>query len=92
MPDCSRGMGEEPEENEKYYNRTARFCKLEIVHRTGLIPLVTQPTRGYSILDRLFVSKPAAVYRCLGATVSALPSVSYLKRLSKVFQSVWQIK
>ena len=28
------------------------------MHRTGLIPFVTQPTRGNNILDRIFVSEP----------------------------------
>src|SRR5688572_28070751 len=30
----------------------------EVIERTGLIPLVDQPTRGTNILDRLFVSRP----------------------------------
>src|SRR6218665_1841172 len=34
------------------------LTETEVVHRTGLIPLVTQPTRGNNILDRLFVSEP----------------------------------
>jgi Reverse transcriptase (RNA-dependent DNA polymerase)/Endonuclease/Exonuclease/phosphatase family len=35
-----------------------RLGVADVIECTGLIPLITQPTRGENILDRLFVSEP----------------------------------
>ena len=56
-----------------------------VIEQTGLVQLVQQPTRGASILDRLFVSSPAA-YTTLRVVASTVRSdhraiVAYTSRL-----------